>query len=268
MPRIRAAIKRSLAGREPNRDLALAAVVELVALTGIRAGRESYARLNGTRGAATLLKSNVTVTGTRIALAFRAKGGKAMDKELQSARLAKAIGRLRGLPGARPFRYRGADGGVRNVRAGEVNAYLREVTGVSISLKDFRTLSASAAALDTLARIAPARSETRRRKQVREVMQRVADRLGNTPAICRKSYVPENLVMAFESGRLKRMAGRCRPGATLLSEVLAKTLLSRRRSSRSENAARAQRSRASAGVTITGLLSGVTAAVTSPVSCR
>jgi DNA topoisomerase IB len=99
-------------------------------------------------------------------------------------------------------------------------------------------------------------------------MQRVADRLGNTPAICRKSYVPENLVMAFESGRLKRMAGRCRPGATLLSEVLAKTLLSRRRSSRSENAARAQRSRASAGVTITGLLSGVTAAVTSPVSCR
>jgi DNA topoisomerase-1 len=101
LPRIRAAIKRSLAGREPNRDLALAAVVELVALTGIRAGRESYARLNGTRGAATLLKSNVTVTGTRIALAFRAKGGKAMDKELQSARLAKAIGRLRGLPGAR-----------------------------------------------------------------------------------------------------------------------------------------------------------------------
>src|SRR4029079_4989596 len=63
LPRIRAAIPRSLAGLEPNRDLALAAVVELVALTGIRPGRESYAKLNGTRGAATLLKSNVTVTG-------------------------------------------------------------------------------------------------------------------------------------------------------------------------------------------------------------
>src|SRR6185312_1657290 len=106
--------------------------------SGLRAGRESYARLNGTRGAATLLKSNVTVAGERIALSFRAKGGKVIDKDLRSRRLAKAIARLRTLPGRRLFQYRDGDGRVRPVTARQVNEYLREVAGVSISLKDFR----------------------------------------------------------------------------------------------------------------------------------
>ena len=223
LPRIRRAVTRCLAATEPSRELALAAVVELVGISGIRAGRESYVRSNGTRGAATLLKSNVATKGEGITLSFLAKGGKPIRKELRSRRLAGAILKLRRLPGRRIFQYRNGDGAVRSVRAREVNVFLRDLAGVEISLKDFRTLTASAAALDTLVRTEPAKSAARRKRQVRAVMQNVADRLGNTPAICRKSYVPAPLVAAFESGSLRRKTnGRRRASSeTLLAEVLA-----------------------------------------------
>src|SRR5215212_11514215 len=99
LPKIRRALSRRLAEKRPSREFALAAAVELVAASGIRAGRESYARLNGTRGAATLLKSNVRVKGQTVALSFRAKGGKAVRKEFKSPRLASAIETLRTVPG-------------------------------------------------------------------------------------------------------------------------------------------------------------------------
>jgi DNA topoisomerase-1 len=130
LPRIRRAVARCLAFGKPDRNLALAAVVELVAVSGIRAGRESYVRSNGTRGAATLLKSNVASHGENITLSFRAKGGKAMRKELRSRRLARALGVLRGVPGRRMFQYRNGDGQAKPVRAREVNEFLRELAGV------------------------------------------------------------------------------------------------------------------------------------------
>jgi DNA topoisomerase-1 len=207
LPRIRRTLARCLAAPTPNRKLALAAVVELAAVSGIRAGRESYARINGTRGAATLLKSNVAFSGERITLSFRAKGGKPMRKDVRSRRLATALARLRRLPGHRMFQYRNGDGEIKSVRAREVNAFLRDLAGVAISLKDLRTLTASAAAVYALTRTVPAKSAARRKRQVRAVMQRVAEELGNTPAICRRSYVPAPLVSAFESGKL-RGAGR------------------------------------------------------------
>jgi DNA topoisomerase-1 len=221
LPRIRRAVARCLATTEPNRELALAAVIELVAISGIRAGRESYVRSNGTRGAATLLKSNVALDGGKIVLSFRAKGGKPMRKELASRRLAAAMRTLRRLPGRRMFQHRNGHGEIRSIRAREVNDFLRGLAGVPISLKDFRTLTASAAALDALARTEPAESATRRKRQVRAAMQTVADQLGNTPAICRKSYVPAGLVAAFERGSLHRKTGRRRAiGGKLLATLL------------------------------------------------
>jgi DNA topoisomerase-1 len=222
LPRIRRTIARYLAARTPDRKLALAAVVELAATSGVRAGRESYARTSGARGAATLLKSNIAISGERITLSFRAKGGKPIRKQVQSRRLARALARLRRLPGRRMFQYRNGDDEVKNVRAREVNIFLRDIAGVAISLKDFRTLTASAAAVDALARTVPARSAAGRKRQVRAVMQNVAEELGNTPAICRKSYVPAPLVSAFESGKLHRRSGRV-SGEKLLAEWLAQT---------------------------------------------
>ena len=150
LPRIRRSVAQHLSGDAPTREFASAAVIELVARSAIRPGTESYARLRGTRGAATLLKSNVTIYGESITLTFRSKGGKTTVKEVNAPRLATAIALLRELPGRRLFQYRAASGDVRHVTAHEVNAFLREIAGVHISLKDFRTLLASASVLETL----------------------------------------------------------------------------------------------------------------------
>ncbi|CCD86939.1 conserved protein of unknown function [Bradyrhizobium sp. ORS 285] len=206
LPRIRRAVSKHLASDEPTREFALAAVIELIARTAIRPGSESYARLNGTRGAATLLKSNVILEDDSLVLTFKAKGGKAVRKECDAAKLVRAVGILRGLPGRRMFQYRDVQGVVRAVSTTQVNAFLREIAGIKISAKDFRTLMASAVALETLSRITPAESARGRKKQILEAIRAAADELTNTPAICRKSYVHDTIVTAFEDGILERFA--------------------------------------------------------------
>jgi DNA topoisomerase I len=226
LPRIRRSVGQHLAGSEPTREFALAAVIELVARSAIRPGSESHARLRGTRGAATLLKSNVTVYGESITLSFRSKGGKTVVKEFAAPALASALAILRRLPGRRLFQYRAESGDVRHVTAREVNAFLREIAGARISLKDFRTLLASASALEALARTEPAASERQRRRQVLNAVRAVADDLANTPAICRKSYVHATVVAAFEDGVLERFADTlksCR-SPTRRAQVLARII--------------------------------------------
>jgi DNA topoisomerase I len=206
LPKIRRNVWKQLAGDQPTREFALAAVIELIARTAIRPGNESYARLNGTRGATTLLKSNVTLEDDSLVLTFKAKGGKAVRKECDAERLVRAIGILRTVPGKRMFQYRDANGIVRAVSTTQVNAYLRDIAGIKISLKDFRTLMASAVVVESLSRISPAASARGRKRQVLEAVRAAADHLSNTPAICRRSYVHDTIVTAFEDGILERFA--------------------------------------------------------------
>ncbi len=206
LPKIRRNVSAHLAGDEPTREFALSAVIELIARTAIRPGNESYAKLNGTRGATTLLKSNVTLEDDSFVLTFKAKGGKAVRKECDAAKLVRAIGILRTLPGKRMFQYRDASGTIRTVSTTTVNGFLREIAGIKISLKDFRTLMASAVVLESLSRVTPAKSERGRKKQVLQAVREAADELSNTPAICRKSYVHDTIVTAFEDGILERFA--------------------------------------------------------------
>jgi len=206
LPKIRRNVWKQLAGDEPTREFALAAVIELIARTAIRPGNESYARLNGTRGATTLHKSNVTLEDDSVVLTFKAKGGKAVRKECDAEKLVRAVGILRTVPGKRMFQYRDGSGVVRAVSTTQVNAYLREIAGIKISLKDFRTLMASAVVLESLSRISPAASARGRKRQVLEAVRAAADHLSNTPAICRRSYVHDTIVTAFEEGILERFA--------------------------------------------------------------
>ncbi|CAN5543928.1 DNA topoisomerase IB [soil metagenome] len=206
LPKIRRAVSLHLSGEAPTRELALSAVIELIARTAIRPGNESYMKLNGTRGATTLLKSNVVLDGDALVLSFKAKGGKAVRKECDAAKLVRAVGILRTVPGKRMFQYKDAAGQTRVVNTAQVNTFLREIAGIKISLKDFRTLMASAVVLETLSRITPASSERGRKKQVLDAVRAAADELSNTPAICRKSYVHDTIVTAFEDGILERFA--------------------------------------------------------------
>jgi DNA topoisomerase-1 len=229
LPSIRRRIAQHLARSEPTREFAYAAVIELIARTAIRPGNDSYARLHRTHGATTLLKSHVTIEADSLTLTFRAKGDKKVQKEVDAQRVADALTVLRKLPGRRLFQYLDDGGAVHPVRSSDVNRFLREMAGVNISLKDFRTLLASVAALETLVRTRPATSVRARRKQVLEAMRATAEDLHNTPAICRKSYVHEAIVTAFEDGILERFADALKKSRSpvkrekILAEVVATT---------------------------------------------
>jgi DNA topoisomerase I len=205
LPDIERAVAKALHADAVDAAFAAAAVVHLVSRTAIRAGGEAYAREHGTRGATTLLKSNVTLSAGLVTLQFKAKGGKAVMKEVRDVRLHGAVRTLMALPGRRLFQYRDAEGALHPVRAGDVNAYLCSVAGRRLSLKDFRTLIASAAVLEVLAKTEPAASERARRSQLRIAVTAVAEELANTPTVCRKSYVHEAVVTAFEQGALVRL---------------------------------------------------------------
>jgi DNA topoisomerase-1 len=154
-------------------------------------------------------------------LAFPAKGGKRVVKTIHSSRLADAIKLLRRLPGRRLFLFQGGEE-ARPIRVREVNAYLCDIASCKLSLKDFRTLRASLHVVSALARIERASSERRRKRQLREAIQGAADDLANTPTVCRKSYVHEAVVDAFERdalGTTGRASGSV-PARKILAEVI------------------------------------------------
>jgi DNA topoisomerase I len=227
LPKIRRKVAQILAGRAPTKEFAIATVVELIARTAIRPGNDAYTRKHGSRGATTLLKSNAAIHDNVIVLSFRAKGGKQVRKECDAQKLIDAITVLKTLPGKRLFQYRDDAGVIRPLSAHQVNQFLRDVSGTKISLKDFRTLLASAAVLESLARVRPAESARKRRSQILEAIRETAEELANTPAICRRSYVHETVVTAFERGMLEKFARTlkgCRSSAArekVLSQVIA-----------------------------------------------
>jgi DNA topoisomerase-1 len=208
LPRIRRTVARTLTGDARDARYAAAAAVQLVMKAAIRAGNDAYARERGTRGATTLLKSNVEIDGAMVRLRFRAKGAKTVTREVKDRRLAGALGVLLSLPGRRLFQYRGEDETIRRLRAHEVNAFLREVSGRAVSLKDFRTLLASASVMDSLAALAPQPTKRLQKAALRDAIVAASETLANTPTVCRKSYVHDSVIAAYEEGRLPRRTPR------------------------------------------------------------
>ena len=204
LPRIRRRVRKDLGAPAGSIALAQAIAVSLIDRTAMRVGSEEYLRENGTRGAATLFVADVSVTGSRIAVAFLAKGGKQVRYELKDSKLADAIARIAALPGKRLLVHYESDTLVAlGTRA--VNDYLRRISGVDISAKDFRTLRASALAAEALAKLEPGHSESARKRQMASVARDVAEVLQNTPAISRKSYIAPALFQLFDSGQLQSL---------------------------------------------------------------
>lgn len=232
LPKLRRAVAADMASPKLGKRKALASAVALIDETHIRVGSEAYLRSNRAHGAATLLKRHVKVRGESVELSFRGKGGRDVSARMRSPRLARALSRIGALPGRRLFQYRDEDGKIRRVTAVDVNAYLREVTGLPVTAKDLRQLGASASAAEVLVEIEPAQSETGRRRQLASVMRAISDRLANTPAVVRKSYVHAVVVEAFASGALRKAhrASRGRPGLRRAEKTLARLVARMKRS--------------------------------------
>lgn len=202
LPRIRRRVARDMSLPGLPKDKVLAVVVRLLELTLIRVGNSTYAESNGSYGLTTLRKKHVDVSGTTVEFDFVGKSGKDWDVELKDARLARIIRRCEALPGYRLFKYVDDAGETRSIESSDVNAYLRDITGEDVTAKDFRTWAGTVAATLLLSELEPFTSKTQATKNVASVIKEVAKKLGNTPAICRKSYVHPDILSCYLEGTL------------------------------------------------------------------
>ncbi|HEX3456331.1 MAG TPA: hypothetical protein VHR97_00100 [Candidatus Baltobacteraceae bacterium] len=197
LPEIRKIITRDLGAADLSRRKVLAAVVALLDMTGIRVGNEEYAESNGSYGLTTLRTRHVSLQGSKVRLQFRGKTGKQHRILLDDKRLARIIKRCRDLPGEELFDYVEDDGSVRSIGSDDVNEYIREIAGEDFSAKDFRTWIGTVECIGGL--VEPAGDVTAAKKNLNDALARVATRLGNTPAICRKAYVHPAVIETYTS---------------------------------------------------------------------
>jgi DNA topoisomerase I len=200
LPRIRRRIRKDLADGGVDRAAVLALVVSILERSLVRVGNEEYARANGSYGLTTLRNKHASVRGDRITLVFRGKGGSQHRATVRDRRLASAVRRCLELPGQHLFQYLTSDGEACAIGSGDVNDYLREAAGIDVTAKDFRTWVATLLSGCAFASLEPPISKRASRDAVSTVMTEVSAALGNTPTVCRASYVHPGVVAAFEDG--------------------------------------------------------------------
>ena len=182
LPLVRKRVEEDLRGRKLTRDRAVASVVRLLDLGAVRVGNEGYAERNKSFGATTLRRRHVEVTGKTLRLRYRGKSGKQREVTLTDGSLARLVRKMQDLPGQNVFKYVDDDGEVNPVGSSDVNAYLEEAMGERFTAKNFRTWHASVLAFECL-------RQGEGRLPIKELLDCVAQKLGNTPAVTRKSYI-------------------------------------------------------------------------------
>jgi DNA topoisomerase-1 len=201
LPELRRAADFDLSRPGLPREKVLAAVVGLLDRTHLRVGNAEYVRSNKSFGLSTLLDDHVSFTGGGLRLTFRGKSGVWHDRAVTDRRLAKVVRRCRDLPGQELFQYLDADGTQRSIGSADVNDYIREKTGGEYTAKVFRTWAGTVKATVRLAALKP-ETKTAAQRDVVAVVKEVAAELGNTPAVCRSSYIHPAVIEAFLAGEL------------------------------------------------------------------
>jgi DNA topoisomerase I len=230
LPALREAIDGHMALRGLPREKVLATVVHLLETTLIRIGNDDYVKQNRSYGLTTLRNQHVAVEGAQLRFQFKGKSGKSWRLQIRDRRVAKVVRACQELPGQRLFQYTDEEGELREVTSSDVNAYLREITGRDITAKDFRTWAGTVMAALALQEVEKAETQAAAKKNVRDAIERVSARLGNTPAICRKCYVHPEVLQAYAEGELllrieEKVEGELDKGALRPEEAAVLTLL-------------------------------------------
>jgi len=202
LPRLRKRVNRDLALRGLSREKVLAAVVRLLEVSLIRIGNEEYARQNDSFGLTTMQDRHLDVNGPCLRFHFRGKSNKVHTVDIQDRRLAKIVKSCQDLPGQDLFQFLDEDGKQKDVKSEDVNAYLREICGEDFTAKDFRTWAGTVLGAMALREFEKFDSHTQAKKNIVQAIESVAERLGNTPAICRKCYVHPEVINAYLDGTL------------------------------------------------------------------
>jgi len=202
LPLLRARIAQDLAKPGHPRDKVLALVAHLLEETLIRVGNEEYSRLNGSFGLTTLRDHHVEIDGAQVSFAFRGKSGVVHQIRVTDRRLARIVKHCQDLPGQELFQYVDEAGRCRRVSSGDINDYLRQATGQDFTAKDFRTWAGTVLAAQLLHQQPAAQAVREAKRQVVQAIAQVAQRLGNTPTICRNCYVHPAVINGYLDGTL------------------------------------------------------------------
>ena len=202
LPALRATVGQHMALRGLPREKVLATVVHLLETTLIRVGNDDYAKANKSYGLTTLRDPHVKIEGAELRFQFKGKSGKTWRLQVKDRRIAKVVRACQELPGQRLFQYKDEDSEVREVTSADVNAYLKEITGADVTAKDFRTWAGTVMAALALQEFERFDSQAAAKKNLRDAIESVSSRLGNTPTICRKCYIHPEVLTAYTEGAL------------------------------------------------------------------
>ena len=208
LPAVREATDKDLHRPGMPREKVLALVVRLLEHTRIRVGNEEYARDNESYGLTTMRNEHVQVSGATVRFAFRGKSGKSHEVAVTDRRLARVVNRCLEIDGQELFQYLGDDGKRGSIDSADVNGYLRSIAGEDFTAKDFRTWAGTVQAAEILRASTACTSQRDGRSRLKRCLEEVSRLLGNTPAVCRKSYVHPAVFDAFTEGWLSEVKVR------------------------------------------------------------
>ena len=207
LPKLRKRVEADLAKRGVCRDKVLATAVRLLEITLIRVGNAQYAKQNRSYGLTTLNKRHLDLGAAAMTFAFKGKSGVEHEVKVRDRRLATVVRQLRDLPGQNLFKYRDETGDLCAITSDDVNAYIREAMGEQFSAKDFRTWAGTVSAARALRDMDPPTSPTDAKRKITTCVKAVSGLLGNTPTVCRSSYVHPAVFEMYERGSIRKLPG-------------------------------------------------------------
>jgi len=202
LPAIRKKVNEDLASPGISYRKVLALIVRLLEYTNIRIGNDEYRKLYGSFGLTTLRDKHVEINGSKTVFSFKGKKGVEHQITLQSKRLSALIKRCRDIPGYELFQYYDDNGQRQSIGSGDVNQYLKEITQDNFTAKDFRTWAGTLHAFRACCELGPFETPAEAKKNIVQVIDSVAERLGNTRTVCRKYYIHPHILESYEAGKL------------------------------------------------------------------
>jgi|ERR1044071_5812106 DNA topoisomerase-1 len=202
LPRIRRHVQADLKLTGLPRNKVLATVARLLEISLIRVGNDEYARENDSFGLTTMRNRHVDVAGSTVRFHFRGKSGKWHEVDIKDRRLARIIKSCQDLPGQELFQYVDEQGQRQDVRSGDVNDYLREISGEDFTAKDFRTWAGTVLSAIALREFEQFDSQAQAKKNLAQAIESVSKLMGNTTAVCRKCYVHPDVISCYLDGTL------------------------------------------------------------------
>lgn len=207
LPQLQRQLRSHLKIKGLPREKVLATLVQLLQHANIRVGNEAYSKENGSYGLTTLQNRHVRLRGSRLKFKFKGKSGIQHRVDLQDSGLARIVRECQELPGQKLFQYVDEAGKRHQVNSTMVNKYIHDLMGEDFTAKDFRTWSATLITADELAHLKCGDNARQVKEQINQAIDVAAKALGNTRAICRKSYIHPAVISAFQKGHLPH-AGR------------------------------------------------------------